>query len=215
MWQSCRRDTLPPTPLPAPSSIHRPSWHALHSAPDNPRSIHPRLMLCCSNSSDQGSWASAVSLPPPWTVGMLTTPPPPTGLPGLLRGTPTAANSPLAHSPPPPTHPPVTMSAAPQCSLARLPPPPAKVNADISHYNFRQIKQGKHLRAILDRVGHTHQRMVRTPTQPGPPAGERSQQQQCRRHIGPGLVGGLCSAASSATSRPTCRTRPPTGMRRA
>jgi hypothetical protein len=36
-----------------------------------------------------------------------------------------------------------------------------EVNADISHYNFRQITAGGWLARILARVGHTHQRMAR------------------------------------------------------
>ena len=36
-----------------------------------------------------------------------------------------------------------------------------EVNADISHYNFRQITRGGWLQRILSRVGHTHQRMAR------------------------------------------------------
>jgi len=37
-----------------------------------------------------------------------------------------------------------------------------EVNADISHYNYRGITRGSHLERILQRVGHTHQRMART-----------------------------------------------------
>lgn len=36
-----------------------------------------------------------------------------------------------------------------------------EVNADISHYNYRGLTKGKYLNAILQRVGHTHQRMAR------------------------------------------------------
>lgn len=36
-----------------------------------------------------------------------------------------------------------------------------EVNADISHYNFRALTRGRYLNTILQRVGHTHQRMAR------------------------------------------------------
>lgn len=38
---------------------------------------------------------------------------------------------------------------------------PFEINADISHYVYRGIKKGPALQKILERVGHTHQRMAR------------------------------------------------------
>eukprot|EP01046_Picozoa_sp_COSAG06_P040769 COSAG06_NODE_4969_length_3822_cov_2.028464_2_plen_482_part_00 len=47
------------------------------------------------------------------------------------------------------------------CKIMDYCPVYFEVNADISHYNFRQITKGAWLDKICDRVGHTHQRMAR------------------------------------------------------
>lgn len=47
------------------------------------------------------------------------------------------------------------------CAIMDYCPVYFEVNADISHYNFRQINKGEWLSRILARVGHTHQRMAR------------------------------------------------------
>eukprot|EP01043_Picozoa_sp_COSAG02_P018280 COSAG02_NODE_849_length_16548_cov_6.418384_18_plen_423_part_00 len=47
------------------------------------------------------------------------------------------------------------------CKIMDYCPAYFEVNADISHYNFRQITKGAWLEKICDRVGHTHQRMAR------------------------------------------------------
>jgi len=47
------------------------------------------------------------------------------------------------------------------CKIFDYCPSYFEVNADISHYLYRNIHRGAHFERIMERVGHTHQRMAR------------------------------------------------------
>merc|ERR1712139_453782 len=84
-----------------------------------------------------------------------------------------------------------------------------EVNADISHYQFRQITHGKYLGQILARVGHHHARMCRTlgdlsadVADPKTDWHDRGLTWQAFQAIRPALSGGLSSRAIVGESGP-------------
>ena len=97
------------------------------------------------------------------------------------------------------------------CKIMDRCPAYFELNADISHYNYRGIKRGEHLRQILARVGHTHQRMAR---EHGDLSSgvldddvardwrEKGVTYQAMRSMEPALQGGLSSRAIVGESGP-------------